>query len=171
MHKEQPFVADQDPLEPEPHLAPHVALSDEQQFVVDRVKAGQSLFFTGPAGTGKSVVLREIVRWCHSACRVLYVTASTCMAALHIDGYSLHYWAGINLGIGSAQSLADKIMDTEDRLTENAWKGNIPEPDRYAEWQAVRHAKKRAKQELIYSDVYERWLRTDILIIDESKPH
>ncbi|KIP08549.1 hypothetical protein PHLGIDRAFT_43768, partial [Phlebiopsis gigantea 11061_1 CR5-6] len=26
----------------------------------------------------------------------------------------------------------------------------------------------RAKQELIYSDVYERWLRTEILIIDES---
>lgn len=60
------------------------------------------------------------------------VTASTGMAACNIGGITLHSFAGIGLGEGSAEKLADKI----------------------------RKQKKPAS----------RWLRTQVLIIDESKP-
>ncbi|KAJ6476576.1 hypothetical protein DFH09DRAFT_865533, partial [Mycena vulgaris] len=39
-----------------------VFLSDEQKRVLRLVENGLSLFYTGSAGTGKSVLLREIIK-------------------------------------------------------------------------------------------------------------
>lgn len=67
-------------------------LSDEQKRVFDMVvNENQSLFFTGSAGTGKSVLLRAII----STLRERYgsrvaITASTGIAACNIGGCTLH---------------------------------------------------------------------------------
>lgn len=143
-------------------------MSDEQRGVLDRVKAGRSVFVTGSAGTGKSVLLREIIRWCRSVGRNIAVTASTGIAAVNVSGSSLHSWAAIRIGIGSAEYLAARIIATEDFLTEREWKKKIADKD-YAEWRRTRHSRKRAGQETVYCDAYERWLRTETLIIDESE--
>lgn len=37
-------------------------LSFQQGQILDRIMAGESFFFTGPAGTGKSVLFRAIVK-------------------------------------------------------------------------------------------------------------
>eukprot|EP01133_Synstelium_polycarpum_P012907 gene12907-15161_t len=74
-------------------------LSDEQRAVVQRTLEGESLFFTGSAGTGKSFVLREIVRvlrFLHG--EAVHVTASTGIAACNIGGTTLHSFAGVGLG-------------------------------------------------------------------------
>ncbi|KAF8586831.1 hypothetical protein K439DRAFT_1247049, partial [Ramaria rubella] len=42
-----------------------VFLSTEQQRVVQAVLCGESLFFTGSAGTGKSVLLRHVIGILH----------------------------------------------------------------------------------------------------------
>jgi len=91
-----------------------VTLSNEQRhvksLVVDR---GQSVFFTGPAGTGKSVLMRAIIqdlkkKYARDPERIA-VTASTGLAACNIGGMTLHSFAGIGLGKEDAQTLVKKI--------------------------------------------------------------
>ena len=93
---------------------PSVPLSADQQRVVAAAVSGRSLFFTGGAGTGKSVTLMEIVRQLsaiHGPAAVV-VTAPTGIAAANVGGITLHSWAGIGLGKGSALALAQKVMSS-----------------------------------------------------------
>ncbi|EPQ61104.1 hypothetical protein GLOTRDRAFT_13920, partial [Gloeophyllum trabeum ATCC 11539] len=57
-----------------------IKLSPEQETVLRMVEEGKSVFFTGSAGTGKSVLLREIIRSCRRRGLIrhqLAITAST----------------------------------------------------------------------------------------------
>jgi len=86
--------------EEEEEEGPTVTLGPEQQKVMDIVLSGQSLFFTGPAGTGKSLLLKEIIkklRKIHSK-KSVFVTASTGIAACNIGGITIHSFAGIGIG-------------------------------------------------------------------------
>lgn len=91
-----------------------VFLSEEQQHVLSLVlDKKKSVFFTGSAGTGKSVLMREII----SALRKTYqrepdrvaVTASTGLAACNVGGVTLHSFAGIGLGKEDVPELVRKI--------------------------------------------------------------
>ena len=91
-----------------------VFLSDEQKSVLDLVtEKNKSVFFTGSAGTGKSVLLREIIKVMrdkhkHEPDRVA-VTASTGLAACNVGGVTLHSFAGIGLGKEAAPTLVRKV--------------------------------------------------------------
>jgi len=64
------------------------------------------------AGTGKSLLLKEIVarlRKIHPPGSV-YVTASTGIAACQVGGITLHTFAGVGLAKYKAQSLVFKVM-------------------------------------------------------------
>lgn len=93
---------------------PATHLSDEQQAVAKAVvDDGKSVFFTGSAGTGKSVLMRSIIarlrkKYTREADR-LAITASTGLAACVIEGTTLHSWAGIGLGKEPVQELVKKI--------------------------------------------------------------
>lgn len=83
-------------------------LSAEQTRILDRVMRGESIFFTGSAGVGKSVLTRAII----AAMRAKYpgkntvaVTATTGIAATNIEGCTLHSWAGVGLGKGPVEKL------------------------------------------------------------------
>lgn len=73
-------------------------LTAEQAKVIEMVRLGQNIFFTGSAGTGKSVLLKAILAILPPEATM--ATASTGVAACHIGGTTLHQFAGI--GIGSA---------------------------------------------------------------------
>jgi len=93
-----------------PHKS-DISLSPEQNSVLNRVREGRSVFFTGSAGTGKSVLLREIVRMCGGcASHTLGITASTGIASVNIGGTTLHSWAGIGLGQESEKNLVGKFF-------------------------------------------------------------
>ena len=96
--------------------------------MLEDVKAGKNVFFTGSAGlsafqpcddqgvlqrdligTGKSVLLRAIIRSFPLENGELAVTASTGIAAVNIGGITLHSWAGIGLGLETGEKLAAKI--------------------------------------------------------------
>ncbi|GAB1294364.1 ATP-dependent DNA helicase PIF1 [Apodemus speciosus] len=71
-------------------------LSEEQAAVLRTVLKGQSIFFTGSAGTGKSYLLKHILGSLPPTGTV--ATASTGVAACHIGGTTLHAFAGIGSG-------------------------------------------------------------------------
>ena len=73
-------------------------LSKEQMKVMEMVKNGESVFFTGSAGTGKSYLLKQIISALPP--ESTFATASTGSAACQIGGTTLHAFAGI--GSGSA---------------------------------------------------------------------
>ncbi|EEB08617.2 pif1 helicase Pfh1 [Schizosaccharomyces japonicus yFS275] len=93
---------------------PEIFLSEEQRRVLEMVvDKRHSVFFTGSAGTGKSVLLRKIIKTLktrfHSDPDRVAVTASTGLAACNIGGVTLHSFAGIGLGKDSAVDLVKKI--------------------------------------------------------------
>ncbi len=92
-----------------------ILLSDQQQPVVDSLYRGRNTFVTGPGGTGKSLLLNHL-RENLGASRKLDVCGSTGIAAVNVGGVTLHSWAGIGLGEGSANKLALGI-----RNNRNAW--------------------------------------------------
>ncbi|KAJ7410106.1 ATP-dependent DNA helicase PIF1 [Willisornis vidua] len=81
---------------PRAERRPPARLSAEQEAVLDAVRSGKSIFFTGCAGTGKSFLLKRIVGSLPP--NITYATASTGVAACHIGGTTLHAFAGIGSG-------------------------------------------------------------------------
>lgn len=99
--------------QPTPKL-PSIFLSDEQRHVIDViVSQGASVFFTGSAGTGKSVLVREVIKKLRDKYKKdpdrVAVTASTGLAACNIEGVTLHSFAGVGLGKESAADLVKKV--------------------------------------------------------------
>lgn len=128
-----------------------VFLSDEQRAVLDAVvDRGKSMFFTGSAGTGKSVLMREIIAKLRNKYRKepdrIAVTASTGLAACNIGGVTLHSFAGIGLGKEPVPELVKKVSFS--LLTQELLILITPQ------------IKKNQKAR-------NRWLRTKVLVVDE----
>jgi len=108
---------------PNMSIAAKVSLSPEQQNVLDAVLKGESMFFTGSAGTGKSVLLRHIIaalkRTYASRPDAVAITASTGMAACAIGGTTIHSFAGIGLGVEPKEILLNKVK--KNRKASGKW--------------------------------------------------
>ena len=72
---------------------------------------GLNIFYTGSAGTGKSVLLRELIKSLKRkyGSEEVAVTASTGLAACNIGGITVHSFSGIGLGKGDANQLFKKV--------------------------------------------------------------
>jgi len=110
-----------------PPPSTEITLSPEQEYILNMVLGGESLFFTGSAGeamasvvrifvplkiavtgTGKSVLLREIIRRLRDdPTRKVAVTASTGIAAVNIGGSTLHSFAGELSALGTILTYLD----------------------------------------------------------------
>ncbi|WWC65256.1 uncharacterized protein I303_107873 [Kwoniella dejecticola CBS 10117] len=91
-----------------------VTLSAEQQMVMQLVVAeGKNIFFTGSAGTGKSVLLRELIanlrKKFSTAPDAVAITASTGIAACNIGGVTLHSYGGVGLALEEPRVLVGKL--------------------------------------------------------------
>lgn len=89
-----------------------INLSKEQMAVITQiVEKNKNVFYTGSAGTGKSVILRQLVRRLlakYGTSRV-GVTASTGLAACNIGGQTIHRFLGIGIGQGTVDAMAKMI--------------------------------------------------------------
>ena len=65
-------------------------LKDAQKLAYDMALQGKNLFITGGAGVGKSYTIREIIKALQNKGRNIMVTAPTGIAALNIDGVTVH---------------------------------------------------------------------------------
>lgn len=84
-------------------------LNQKQQACFDAFQTGQSIVITGPAGCGKSYLIREIDKWSRSKAVSIAITALTGAAASLIGGVTLHGWSGIGLGKGSAEEIYNNM--------------------------------------------------------------
>ena len=87
-------------------------LSAEQKMILHAAcQLNQSMFFTGRAGTGKSFLLREMIKVFKERSETsLAITASAGLAAYNIGGVTLHSLAGMGLGIGSSDDNIAKVL-------------------------------------------------------------
>ena len=94
-------------------------LSIKQQLVFDKVMNGNNVFLTGPGGTGKTALIRELYNKCN---KNIQLTALTGVAAiqLHERAKTLHSWAGIGLGDQSDDKYVTKIRSSKALL--DKWK-------------------------------------------------
>ena len=97
-------------------------LSLEQQIVFDKYIAGYNIFITGPGGSGKSAIIRQIYKHAYSTSKKIYVTALTGCAAvlLNCQAKTIHSWAGIGLGTQSIENLVKKIKNN--KFSKELWK-------------------------------------------------
>lgn len=61
------------------------------------LKMGKNVFLTGSAGSGKTYVLNEYIRYARLHGIDPAVTAATGIAATHLGGMTIHSWAGIGV--------------------------------------------------------------------------
>ncbi len=69
------------------------------------MKTGVNVYLTGSAGSGKTYLLNEYISYLKSHDIPVAVTASTGIAATHMNGMTIHGWAGIGI---------KEIMDEHD---------------------------------------------------------
>lgn len=99
--KAQEYLDEEPP--PVPIKAPIVnyGLNEEQKTAFDAIVDGQSIFITGPGGTGKSYLLQTLYTHFKGLTgKTLAITAMTGCAALLLGSWAktLHSWAGIGIG-------------------------------------------------------------------------
>jgi ATP-dependent DNA helicase PIF1 len=68
-----------------------------QNEALDIMKMGHNVYLTGPAGSGKTFVLNEYIKYLRENNIVVGVTASTGIAATHMNGMTIHSWAGMGI--------------------------------------------------------------------------
>ena len=61
------------------------------------LKSGKNVFLTGSAGTGKTHILNQYIDYLKERKVTVAVTASTGIAATHMNGMTIHSWAGIGV--------------------------------------------------------------------------
>ncbi len=61
------------------------------------MKSGSNVFLTGSAGTGKTYVLNQYIKYLKARKIPVSITASTGIAATHLQGTTIHAWSGIGI--------------------------------------------------------------------------
>lgn len=88
-------------------MSKHIRTTQEEGFQL--LISGKNVFLGGRAGTGKSYLIRKFVEWCQEQKKYVSVTASTGIAATHVNGTTLHSFCGIGLGPYPNETIDDFI--------------------------------------------------------------
>ena len=68
-----------------------------QALALNILKSGKNVFLTGSAGAGKTHVLNQYIKYLKARKVPVAVTASTGIAATHMNGMTIHSWSGIGI--------------------------------------------------------------------------
>ena len=61
------------------------------------LKTGKNIFLTGQAGAGKTYILNQYIKYLRKHSIKVAITASTGIAATHMNGMTIHAWAGMGI--------------------------------------------------------------------------
>lgn len=86
--------------------------SEDQQIVFDCFKEGNNIFMTGPGGSGKSFLIKQMVKQASVMGKKLQVCAMTGCASilLECNAKTIHSWSGIGLGKADDHVIITHIM-------------------------------------------------------------
>jgi ATP-dependent DNA helicase PIF1 len=68
-----------------------------QEEALKILKNGHNVYLTGAAGSGKTYLLNQFIQYLKTKGTTVGVTASTGIAATHMQGITIHSWAGIGI--------------------------------------------------------------------------
>jgi Ni2+-binding GTPase involved in maturation of urease and hydrogenase len=77
----------------------------KQTEALDLMKMGGNIFLTGAPGSGKTYLLNQYIQYLKDAEVKIAVTASTGIAATHLQGITLYSWSGMGI--------KDTLTDTD----------------------------------------------------------
>ena len=84
------------------------------------LNAGANVFLTGAPGAGKTYTLNEFIRQARADGAEVAVTASTGIAATHIDGQTIHSWSGVGVATSLTANLLKLIRSRRRRKIQAA---------------------------------------------------
>lgn len=89
-----------------------MSLTSDQQKALNAMLEGKNIFLTGEAGTGKSFVLREFL---HQARRNVLVTAPTGIAAINVNGATLHrtFGAPVSACVEKPRNVSEAVINAD----------------------------------------------------------
>ena len=88
-----------------------IYFNDKEKEILDMaVKTKENIFLHGPAGTGKTTLIKEISSRLKEEGKEVAMTATTGAAAVNIKGSTLHRFAGIGLGNDDKFKLYKRVM-------------------------------------------------------------
>lgn len=82
--------------------------------IIRLIKKGKNIFITGHAGTGKSYILDKL----KTIVPKLTVTSTTGIAAVNVNGQTIHSWAGVGICNKPVSSVVEKILDNHTQYTQ-----------------------------------------------------
>lgn len=83
-----------------------------QQEALHLLKMGKNVFLTGEAGSGKTYLLNQYIRYLKEYQVKVAVTASTGIAATHLNGSTVHAWSGIGIKNELSPTDIDKLISS-----------------------------------------------------------
>ena len=96
-------------------------LSTEQQHVFNSFKERNNIFMTGPGGSGKTFLIKQIYDWCNANNKNIQVCALTGCAAvlLQCKAKTIHSWAGIGIAKGETIDIVMRVSN--DKFKKKNW--------------------------------------------------
>ena len=79
-----------------------------QKTALEMLKTGKNIFLTGQAGAGKTYILNQYIKYLRKHSIKVAITASTGIAATHMNGMTIHAWAG--MGIKDKEKLTKRLI-------------------------------------------------------------
>jgi ATP-dependent exoDNAse (exonuclease V) alpha subunit len=82
----------------------------DQALALEIMLAGESVLLTGPAGSGKTYVLNEFITAARKQGKIVAVTATTGLAATHLNGSTIHSFFGIGIHDDLPKDFFDHLL-------------------------------------------------------------